>query len=323
MIMPCNRHYLPSGVEIESKQIIGPRVPVKNRRAASQTSDITAEWPEAGLSTKRDALLIFIVSGQLQMQIGEQLVRSPAGFLYFIPPGLPHPDGSNLSMNGTGSVLWMRRCGRGMRCWISHWHDNSNWRSRPGETFYFPGDPVVSPFDVMCNQLAAKAKSDIFWHALMLFLLLMQQELEHKRAFNVATNRFQRERENWNHFAGNDPMEIAQSYIQSHLGDALTIEKVAHVLHMSRASFAKQFRHYTGQTFLEFLQHHRIEQARTFLTETDWTVSTISELSGFASGPSFNTFFVKHCGITPAQYRLRERARLRRQNSIEKNDTHK
>ena len=58
---------------------------------------------------------------------------------------------------------------------------------------------------------------------------------------------------------------------------------------------------------LALMHKHRLEQAQTFLRETEWTVRSITELCGFASQASFNHFFSKQMGITPARYRKRSR----------------
>ena len=63
-----------------------------------------------------------------------------------------------------------------------------------------------------------------------------------------------------------DPMMRAEEFIQTHLGDDLTIDKVAKHLYMSRAYFTRQFRVHTGKTFVEYLTQFRLKEAKVFYT---------------------------------------------------------
>src|SRR5690606_34521429 len=120
-------------------------------------------------------------------------------------------------------------------------------------------------------------------HSLMLFLLLIQQELTAERTLNITAHKSIRKFGEKGSVQQQHPVDQACSYIQSHLNAPLTLEGVARIVHMSRATFARQFREYLDCTFLEYVQKHRIEQAQAFLNETDWTVRTISKLCGFSS----------------------------------------
>jgi transcriptional regulator GlxA family with amidase domain len=140
----------------------------------------------------------------------------------------------------------------------------------------------------------------------MLFLLLMRRELIAGHAFDISTAKGQPPEYEEQIHSKNDPLQLAEDYIQSHLANPITIEIVARHIHLSRASFAKLFRQHTGQTFLQYVHHHRLKQARTFLQETSWTVRSIAELCGFASESGFNRFFVKQQGITPLAYRNKQ-----------------
>jgi len=305
VIMPAQEKHLPFGVHVEKRELVGPRIPVKHRRAAGHMSVNIAQWPTSGVSEKSVPFLLCVVSGRAQIQLGSQLLTCNEGNFVFIPPGIAHPAGTHPYTNdGTPcSILWTRRCGSGLRCWISHSKSGSNIQPHHGESVYFYQEHLIHTFGALCDELLAHRTGETCHHALMLFLLLMQREITADRVFDISTARGQKTDYDEHSLLKNDPLQLAEDYIQAHLANPLTIETVAHHVHMSRANFAKLFHQRTGQTFLEYVHLHRLQQARTFLHETSWTVRSIAELCGFASESGFSRFFIKHQGVTPLTYR--------------------
>lgn len=308
LAMPYHSPELPRGVVMANKKILGLRVPVKNRRPASQMSAITARWPEDGLCSRNDALLYFVTSGHMKLHIGQQLLNCQAGTCIFVPPGLPHPAGDFAeSMDGFASFLSARRCGRGMRFWQSHLREGRIRYARPGESFYISDETTLNAFGILCRELENDNDPNIVQHSLVLFFRLLYRNLKTENAYSVAAYVPDREIEYWENDKPYSPIEVACQYIQSHLADPITVEGVARVVHMSRANFALIFKREMKQTFLEYVQNMRIERAKQFLDNTDWTVQTVSSLCGFSSYPAFNNFFKQKVGTTPNKYRQRQR----------------
>jgi AraC-like DNA-binding protein len=318
LIMPCPMLNLPHGVSVKKKALQGARQQMKYRRPAAHMSDFLAHWPQDALNSKREHFLVWVLTGRVEMHIGSQLLSCGERSLIFIPAGMPHPDGSqSLAPAGsTCSIMWMRQCGRGLRVWISNSYDGANHYSRAGESLYFSQEQVLGVFNVLGGELEQRRLGEVYNHALLLFLYLLQQQMKEARTFNVMTYRLSNSLEGQNNDQAQHPMERACAYIQSHLSAPLTIAGVARVMHLSRATFARQFHEYTGLTFLGFVQKQRIDQAQTFLRETDWTIRTISELCSFNSYSSFNNFFVKHTGMTPARYRAQERGEIKEKRDV-------
>jgi len=301
-IAPLQEKDLPFGVSFSKSTFSGPRVPIRNLRDASHMSVNTAKWPNDGLCEKNEPFLLCVFTGKATIQIGSQLLTCNEGSFVFIPPGIAHPDGT-MPYNHDGhrcSILWTRRCGAGLRCWVS---DSQKDKKYHTESVYFFQEQIVQTFEALSQELLARRKNDTCHYALMLFLLLMRRELIAGHAFDVSTARGQPPEYEEHIHSKNNPIQLAEDYIQSHLANPITIETVARHIHLSRASFAKLFRQHTGQTFLEYVHQHRLQQACIFLRETTWTVGSIAELCGFASESGFHRFFVKHQNITPLNYR--------------------
>lgn len=66
-----------------------------------------------------------------------------------------------------------------------------------------------------------------------------------------------------------------------------------------------------GMTPMEYLNHHRVEQAKKLLLQTDWPVSRIAEEVGFNHASYFSTIFTSKEGISPSLYRSKLMGRSR------------
>jgi AraC-like DNA-binding protein len=102
---------------------------------------------------------------------------------------------------------------------------------------------------------------------------------------------------------GQDPIVRAQAYIKSHLARTLTVEMVANAVYMSETHFRRRFLAETGYTLTAFINFHRLEQAKHFLRETDWSVSQIREFIGYRSDAYLHTLFRRHFNISPTEFR--------------------
>ncbi len=60
----------------------------------------------------------------------------------------------------------------------------------------------------------------------------------------------------------------------------------------------------TGHTVHGFVEQHRLRMARDLLRDESSPLKSIAYQLGFSSPPHFHTWFRKHSGSTPAQYRL-------------------
>ncbi|MDA3798215.1 MAG: AraC family transcriptional regulator [Kiritimatiellae bacterium] len=92
-------------------------------------------------------------------------------------------------------------------------------------------------------------------------------------------------------------------YIKNNLYQAITIESVAKMTNLSRSHFHVLFRETTNQTFIQFLNFHRIKKAEELLQRTDKQVEDIIRECGFRSKSQFYISLKKYSGKTPKQLR--------------------
>jgi AraC-like DNA-binding protein len=85
--------------------------------------------------------------------------------------------------------------------------------------------------------------------------------------------------------------------------DGHTVQSLADVAGMSRATFAEHFRKAFGRTPVDFLKEVRLRRAAHLLAATDLSVKAIAARIGFDSRSYFSRAFKDFTGIDPAGFR--------------------
>jgi len=97
------------------------------------------------------------------------------------------------------------------------------------------------------------------------------------------------------------------SYMNLHLHEPLTLQKMADTFYMSTSHFQRIFKTVTGQTFNKYLQHLRIQRSCHLLIHTTLTIQQIAAQVGYADMKFFHLLFRRITGRTPQQYRQQNR----------------
>ena len=83
----------------------------------------------------------------------------------------------------------------------------------------------------------------------------------------------------------------------------VTIQELTKVFHFQEDYFNRLIKKRVGKTYCEFLQDIRLMKAEQLLSQSDMTISQISEEIGYRNKGYFYKLFVEKHGITPAEYR--------------------
>ena len=103
-------------------------------------------------------------------------------------------------------------------------------------------------------------------------------------------------------------LRLAIDYVETHLGDSLTLDDLACAVGVSRFHFARLFRISMGASPMEYLLRSRIERAKQILRRSEQPLCEIAVSLGFCDQSHFSRAFRRYAGVTP-----REFARLQRE----------
>ena len=96
-------------------------------------------------------------------------------------------------------------------------------------------------------------------------------------------------------------------YIDLHFKEALTLEQLAEEGHMNKYYLSHAFKREYGVSPINYMISRRIEESKYLLAETDLSMSQIAQLLGFSSLSYFSQVFHRSQGISPKEYRNRQR----------------
>jgi len=300
---------LPKDVTITRKPLKSQRLPVKGRRFFNNAAMEDARWPQDGLLSCRAPRLCFAVAGPIAFQAGNYVVHCNPGHSILIPPGVPHSDGSHTHLdvtrpnNGSCEMLVIMPYNGGIECWLSRTRDGKHWSHHsPGESCRILHRQAAFYFEALLEEAMSGTRHHYqMCNGLLLVLMtLLLREMED--ASNVVTANLMEA-----HYEGSSETQTsigrAREYIRSHLGEDLSIDRVARYVYMSRTRFTYQFRQETGQSFLEYLSDCRFEEAKVLLLDSaEWSIERVSGFVGLKPG-RLRSLFHERLGLSPTDFR--------------------
>lgn len=98
-------------------------------------------------------------------------------------------------------------------------------------------------------------------------------------------------------------VDTAIAYIFENLTNTIRMSEAARLAAMSEPTFSKYFKKVCGLTFSDMVKKLRIAHACRLLEQTDKSVSSIAEESGYTNLANFNKQFLSELSMTPRAYR--------------------
>lgn len=97
------------------------------------------------------------------------------------------------------------------------------------------------------------------------------------------------------------------AHVRRQLTSDLSVERLAAIANVSVPHFRRVFRDAMGVPPHRYVLNERLKRAKELLAQGDWPMSKIADECGFASQSHLASSWVKEFGITPTEYRTRER----------------
>ena len=101
------------------------------------------------------------------------------------------------------------------------------------------------------------------------------------------------------------PIGEVTEWALANLDADLGVAALAARARMSPRNFTRRFRETTGTSPAKWVNARRLDEARTLLETTSWSVAKISDACGFGNPVTFRQGFAAAYGTTPTSYRKR------------------
>lgn len=94
-----------------------------------------------------------------------------------------------------------------------------------------------------------------------------------------------------------------KNYIDRNYATKISIDDLAELTHLNKYYLIHSFNKYLGSSPINYLCQKRIEVTKELLSNSDLSISEISQSAGFSSQSYFAQCFLKMTGLTPREYR--------------------
>ncbi|MCE1254146.1 MAG: AraC family transcriptional regulator [Anaerolineae bacterium] len=100
-----------------------------------------------------------------------------------------------------------------------------------------------------------------------------------------------------------EAIQTSLDYIETHLGDPLSIEELARVAGLSPFYFQRLFGRLVKKPLFEYLKLRRLAKASSLLTNKSCRITDVAMICGFKDQANFSKVFKSTYGVTAGEYR--------------------
>ena len=101
----------------------------------------------------------------------------------------------------------------------------------------------------------------------------------------------------------NTDLSSVINFMKNNIGSSITVAQLAEFTHLHPNYFIRLFKQYFGASPIKYFNNMKINEAKTYLTEKNYTIEEISKNLGFSDLYSFSKFFKNNVGMSPTRYR--------------------
>lgn len=104
-----------------------------------------------------------------------------------------------------------------------------------------------------------------------------------------------------------DRIRSMLSFIHNHYKDKITVAQIADAIGISEREAMRSFRRSLNQSPIEYLISYRLNEAKKLLLDSRLPITEICYQCGFSDSSYFGKSFRKAYGLSPREYRSREK----------------
>lgn len=240
--------------------------------------------------------LYFFLEGNVRMHVGDLTYSMQPGDFLAIPPHTVHyPLFGGWEKSYRRVVLWVEKSygdslAEQWTCYGRLWQ-----MARDREYRFSCRDIEASRIQNRLFELLQEMKDrrygwDVDQRLQLERLLLYMNRIIHERDFPEEERREQ------------SVYEKICSYVEEHLEEDLTLQKIAGEFYLSKYHIAHLFKENSGMSLHQYILKKRLEICRRTLRE-EMSISRVYACCGFRDYSSFYRAFRKEYGISPKEYK--------------------
>ena len=99
----------------------------------------------------------------------------------------------------------------------------------------------------------------------------------------------------------------AMKYASDHITEKISTAQIAKALNVTTPYLSGKFKAVTGLCLMDYIYAEKVKEAQYLLTYTDDSLSRIASYLAFSSQSYFQNIFKKYAGVTPNEYRTKNK----------------
>ena len=158
-----------------------------------------------------------------------------------------------------------------------------------------PDSGTVTYLKNLCEKIILTRKDNGFAKETLAYLYLCELLVYLNRAYFALPDSI------WEDVSENSSVNQVVSYINEHLSEELSLDRLANHFYVSKSYLSHKFKEYTGMTLYQFIIKKRLVVARNMLRE-GIPVTTVCLQCGFNDYSNFLKQFKREFGRSPREF---------------------
>ena len=237
---------------------------------------------------RADYQLIYIASGKMHLVLHGKKQTVPKGNMILFRPG--EPQNYSIHAEDRSETFWVHFTGNQVESILA------DYDIPQGKNIFFTGisHNYKWLFLQMIQELQLKRThfKDTMPLHLKLLLLYISRTDENGQLITAELL---------------DEVENAMHYFNNNFHSQIVIEDYAKQHNMTPCWFIQNFKKITGTTPMQYIVSLRINNATNLLDDTEYSIEKIANSVGYDNALYFSRLFRKHVGMSPREYRKRNK----------------
>ncbi|HRX09350.1 MAG TPA: AraC family transcriptional regulator [Candidatus Limiplasma sp.] len=249
--------------------------------------------------------VVYILSGELEIIVGEQQFKIGEGSMLFIPANAMH---QYMNKKCPGDIVKIKFIKQWLIPSFFQSDQKKEYNTLFSQAFLTRPDKQIDEIvrSMLDNKFPAYREFFLLGKLVEMAAYLLQKPevIEESSRLGYEDYRY---------------IEDALVYMQDHCFSKLTLKMLADHLGLTESYCSRYISSNTGMTFVECLNAIRVNNAQRLLIYTHYNMTEIMEQTGFSSIQSFNRVFKAQMGQSPTMYRKQKKGSILRTEKRENN----